>query len=120
MIFISNLSKQAIYKKDRAILSRCTTIDVTLSAQGVISRIKTVLPHIKIYAALKGRGKNGSRDITDEAIKQEVFEWISSEEFLNHPRVRGRELNFRLFDQVYKYRYGGLEDWKELSYRAGG
>ena len=120
VVFISNLSKQAIYKKDRAILSRCTTIDVTLSAQGVISRIKTVLPHIKIYAALKGRGKNGSRDITDEAIKQEVFEWISSEEFLNHPRVRGRELNFRLFDQVYKYRYGGLEDWKDLSYRAGG
>lgn len=120
VIFISNLSKQQIYKKDRAILSRCTTIDITLTARDVIKRIQTVLPHIKIYAALKGKGKNGGRDITDDAIKKEVFEWISSDEYLNHPKMRGKEINFRLFDQCYKYRYGGLEDWRELSYRAGG
>lgn len=120
VIFISNLPKQAIYKKDRAILSRCTVIDITLSARDIIKRIKTVLPHIKIYSALKGKGKNGSRDITNDAIKKEVFEYISSDEFLNNPKMRGKEINFRLFDQVYKYRYGELDDWKQLALRAGG
>lgn len=120
VIFISNLSKQAIYKKDRAILSRCTCIDITLTAKDVIKRIKTVLPHIKIYAALRGKGKGGGRDITDEAIKQEVFDYISSDEFLENPKMRGKEINFRVFQQSYLYRYGGLPSWKELSLRAGG
>lgn len=120
VIFISNLSKQAIYKKDRAILSRCTCIDITLAAKDVIKRIQTVLPYIKIYAALKGKGKNGGLDITDNAIKKEVFEFMSSEEFLNNPRIRGKELNFRMFNQIYTYRYADLPDWKTLSYRAGG
>lgn len=120
VIFISNLSKKEIYKKDRALPSRCTCIDITLRARDVIRRIETVLPHIKIFAALKGRGKNGGRDITNDAIKKEVFEWISSDEFLNDPRMRGKELNFRMFNQVYTYRYAELPDWKQLSFRAGG
>lgn len=119
VIFISNLTKQTIYKKDRAILSRCTCIDITLTAKDIIKRIQTVLPHIKIYAALKGRGKGGGRDITDEAIKQEVFDYISSDEYLDNPKMRGKEISFRLFDQVYKMRAGGLPDWKQLALRGG-
>lgn len=120
VVFISNLSKQAIYKKDRAILSRCTCIDITLTAKSVIKRIETVLPYIKIYAALKGRGKNGGRDITDDSIKKEVFEYMSSDEFLNNPRMRGKECNFRMFNQIYLYRYAELPEWKTLALRAGG
>lgn len=94
VIFISNLNKSVIYKKDRALLSRCTVVDIVLRAKDVIKRIKTVLPTIKIYKAL---GPKDKRDITDEKIKQEVFDYISSEEFLSHPKMRGKEINFRRF-----------------------
>lgn len=113
VIFISNLTKKDIYKKDRAILSRCTVIDIVLRAKDVINRIQTVLPHIKVFDI---RGRN----IANDEGKKIVFEWISSEEFLNDPRMRGKEVNFRLFNQVYAFWYAGLENWKNLAYRAGG
>lgn len=113
VIFISNLTKQTIYKKDRALLSRCTCIDIVLSAKDVIKRIETVLPSIKIYNI-------DGQDISDDAIKQEVFEYISSDEFLENPRMRGKEINFRLFNQCFIYRFAGFENWKQLCFRAGG
>lgn len=98
VIFISNLKKAEIYKRDSALLTRCTCIDVVLSAQGVMKRIETVLPYIKVYKAMGARGSEG-KDITDEEIKKEVFEFMNSDEFLKDPRVRGKDLNFRVFDR---------------------
>lgn len=119
VIFISNLTKAEIYKRDSALLTRCTCIDVVLSAQGVMKRLETILPHIKIYKAMGARGSEG-KDITDEGLKQEVFDFMNSDEFLKNPKVRGKELNFRTFDGIYKMRYAGLENWKERAYAAGG
>lgn len=119
VIFISNLTKAEIYKRDSALLTRCTCIDVVLSAQGVMKRLQTVLPHIKVYKAMGARGSEG-KDITDEELKQEVFDFMNSDEFLKNPKVRGKELNFRVFDQVYKLRYAGLPNWKERAYACGG
>lgn len=119
VIFISNLTKAEIYKRDSALLTRCTCIDVVLSAQGVMKRLETILPHIKIYKAMGARGSEG-KDITDEGLKQEVFDFMNSDEFLKNPKVRGKELNFRTFDQIYKLRYAELPNWKERAYAAGG
>ena len=119
VIFISNLKKAEIYKRDSALLTRCTCIDVVLSAQGVMKRIETVLPYIKIYKAMGARGSEG-KDITDEEIKKEVFEFMNSDEFLKDPRVRGKDLNFRVFDQLYKLRVGLPDKWKKLAYSCGG
>ena len=119
VIFISNLKKAEIYKRDSALLTRCTCIDVVLSAQGVMKRIETVLPYIKIYKAMGARGSEG-KDITDEEIKKEVFEFMNSDEFLKDPRVRGKDLNFRVFDQLYKLRIGLPDKWKKLAYSCGG
>lgn len=119
VIFISNLTKAEIYKRDSALLTRCTCIDVVLSAQGVMKRLQTVLPHIKVYKAMGARGSEG-KDITDEELKQEVFDFMNSDEFLKNPKVRGKELNFRVFDQVYKLRYAELPNWKERAYACGG
>lgn len=119
VIFISNLKKAEIYKRDSALLTRCTCIDVVLSAQGVMKRIETVLPYIKVYKAMGARGSEG-KDITDEEIKKEVFEFMNSDEFLKDPRVRGKDLNFRVFDQLYKLRVGLPDKWKKLAYSCGG
>lgn len=119
VIFISNLTKAEIYKRDSALLTRCTCIDVVLSAQGVMKRLQTVLPHIKVYKAMGARGSEG-KDITDEELKQEVFDFMNSDEFLKNPKVRGKELNFRVFDQIYKLCYAELPNWKERAYACGG
>jgi hypothetical protein len=119
VIFISNLTKAEIYKRDSALLTRCTCIDVVLSAQGVMKRLQTVLPHIKVYKAMGARGSEG-KDITDEELKQEVFDFMNSDEFLKNPKVRGKELNFRTFDQIYKLRYAELPNWKDRAFACGG
>lgn len=117
VIFISNLTRNDIYKKDRALLSRCTYVDIVLTATDVIKRIGTVLPHIKIYKAFS---KGESKDITNAEMKQEVYDYISSDEFTKNPKLRGKEINFRLFSQIYLYRHAELPNWKELAFRAGG
>ena len=119
VIFISNMKKSEIYKRDPALLTRCTCIDVVLSAQGVMKRIETVLPYIKVYKAMGARGSEG-KDITNEDIKREVFDYMNSDEFLKDPRIRGKELNFRTFDQLYKLRVGLPDKWKKLAYSCGG
>ena len=84
-----------------------------------MKRIETVLPYIKIYKAMGARGSEG-KDITDEEIKKEVFDFMNSDEFLKDPRVRGKDLNFRVFDQLYKLRIGLPDKWKKLAYSCGG
>jgi hypothetical protein len=119
VIFISNMKKSEIYKRDPALLTRCTCIDVVLSAQGVMKRIETVLPYIKVYKAMGARGSEG-KDITNEDIKREVFDFMNSDEFLKDPRIRGKDLNFRVFDQLYKLRVGLPDKWKKLAFSCGG
>ena len=113
------MKKSEIYKKDSALLTRCTCIDIVLSAQGVMKRMETVLPHIKIYKSLGARGSEG-KDITDEELKKEVFDFMKSDEFLKNPKRRGRDISFRTLDQIYKLRWAGLENWKERAYNCGG
>lgn len=108
-IFISNKSVEEIAKLDEAILTRCTQVDINLLASEVIMRMKSVLPSIKVFNA---RGQ----DITKEDIKEEVFEYISSETFLKDPRMKGKKISFRLFNNTYKLRYGGSPKWKELAF----
>lgn len=108
-IFISNKTPEEIAKIDAAILTRCSQVDINLLASEVMLRMKSVLPSIPIYKA------NG-QDITNPAIKQEVFDYISSETFLKDPRMKGKKLNFRLFNNVYKLRYGGSPKWKDLAF----
>lgn len=108
-IFISNKSVEEIAKLDAAILTRCSQVDINLLAHEVILRMKSVLPTIKVFNA-KGQ------DITKPDIKQEVFEYISSETFLKDPRMKGKKISFRLFNNTYKLRYGGSPKWKELAF----
>ncbi len=119
VIFISNLNKSEIYKKDSALLTRCTCIDIVLSAQGVMKRMETILPRIKIYKSLGAKGSD-VKDITDPALKQEVFDFMKSDEFMKNPKVRGKSLNFNVFDKIYKLRWSGLENWKERAFNCGG
>ena len=119
VIFISNLTYDDIYKKDRALPTRCITLDITLRAEDVINRIKTCLPNIKIYKAIKRRGDlDETRDITDEAIKQEVFDFMISDEFQKFIKSEGRELNFRSFNKIYLLRHAELPNWKRLARAA--
>lgn len=119
IIFITKLSKTEFGKKDEVLLDKCTCIDIITSAQGNMKRLETILPHLKIYKNMDAKGNNG-KDITDEDIKYEVFDFMNSDEFLKNPKVRGKEINFRTFDDIYKLRYAGLENWKDRAYAAGG
>ena len=112
-IFISNLDKQEIAARDPggAVIGRCSSVDINLLAKDVILRIQTLLPKIEVFDT---RG----RDITNAELKQEVFNYISSDTFLKDPRVAGQRISFRLFQNVYKFRYANLPNWKELAFGA--
>lgn len=117
VIFISNLTYDDIYKKDRALPTRCITLDITLRAEDVINRIRTCLPNIKIYKAIKRRGDlDESKDITDEAIKKEVFDFMISDEYRKDPRFGDKEINFRTFNKIYMLRHAELPNWKRLAF----
>lgn len=110
-IFISNLDVNEIKAKDEALLTRCTNVDINLLAKDVILRIQTLLPSIQVFDA-KGH------DISNPETKQEVFNYISSDTFLQDPRMNGKRISFRLFQNVYKLRYANLPNWKELAFGA--
>lgn len=117
VIFISNLTYDDIYKKDRALPTRCISLDITLKAEDVINRIRTCLPNIKIYKAIKKRGDlDESKDITDEAMKQEVFEYMISDEYRKDPKFGDKEINFRTFSKIYMLRHAELPNWKRLAF----
>ena len=110
-IFISNLSRSDLEKSPsmQALLGRCTAVDIQLMASDIILRIESVLPQKKIYNT---RGQ----DISDPAIKEEVFEFMKSPEFMEDPRIKNANISFRLFDKIYMFRYAGLPNWKEMAY----
>ena len=110
-IFISNLSAADLLKNAAMapLLTRCTTVDIQLTPAEVILKMEVALPSMHIYDA---RGK----DITKPELMQEVFEYIRSPEFLDDPRLSGKQLSFRLFHQAYRFRYAGFPNWKELSF----
>lgn len=112
-IFISNLFKEDLEKSPAMapLLTRCTAVDIKLMAEDIIYKIESILPHIKIY-------NNSGKDITNEQMKQEVFEFMKSDEFLKDPRLKGKEksLSIRLFTKIYLFRYAGLPNWKELAF----
>jgi hypothetical protein len=110
-IFISNLSAADLLRSPAMapLLTRCNTVDIQLTREEVITKMEVALPGMHIYDA---RGK----DITKDDLKTEVFEYIKSPEFLNDPRLSGKQISFRIFHQAYKFRYAGFPNWKELSF----
>ena len=65
---------------DVALLTRCDLVDIKVTRDEVLTRIRYLLPEIKIYDA---NGKN----ISKSGLKKEVFRWISSPTFLNDRRM---------------------------------
>lgn len=116
IIFISNLSREYIAKKDEALLTRCNIMDISLTPTGIIQRMAMVLDSVRIYATKQENGR--PIDITNESIKKEVFNYLKSDEFLKDSRVEGHTLSFRLLNKVYIFRYAGEPNWKELAFRA--
>lgn len=110
-IFISNLSAADLLRSPAMapLLTRCNTVDLQLTREEVITKMEAALAGMHIYDA---RGK----DITKDDLKTEVFEYIKSPEFLNDPRLSGKQISFRIFHQAYKFKYAGFPNWKELSF----
>lgn len=111
VIFISNMSRQEIKAKDAALLTRCSVVDISINNNEFLERLNALLPALKIYDA---RGKN----IAEKKMKKDVFDWISSDDFLNHPKMQGNCLNFRSFIKAYKARYAKIPLWKEMSFAS--
>lgn len=114
VIIISNMKKDDIKKLDEALVTRCHTVEVSLTNQEILDRLEGLLDDFKIYDA-------NNRDISDDDMKREVFDWISSEEFLNDERIQGKLLNFRLFVNTYKALYAmgdGSDDWKQVAFQG--
>lgn len=111
VIFISNMSRQEIKAKDAALLTRCSVVDISINNEEFLERLNALLPVFKIYDA---RGKN----IAEKKMKKEVYDWISSDDFLNHPKMQGNSLDFRTFIKAYKARYAKIPMWKEISFAS--
>lgn len=111
VIFISNMTRQEIKAKDAALLTRCSVVDISINNDEFLERLSALLPALKIYNA---RGKN----IAENKMKEEVYDWISSDDFLNHPKMQGNSLDFRTFIKAYKARYAKIPLWKEMSFAS--
>lgn len=109
VIFISNMSRQEIVARDAALLTRCSVVDIHVTNDEVIERLGALLPNFQIFDA---RGKN----IANGKMKAEVYRWISSPEFLEHPKMKGKNVDFRMFIKAYKARYAKIPRWKEMSF----
>ena len=54
-------------------------------------------------------------------MKNEEFDWISSDEYLSDERMQGKTLNFRLFVNTYKALYANgddSDDWKQVAFQG--
>lgn len=109
IIFISNMSREQLLSTDASLLTRCDFVEVCVAREDMLQRIEALLPKIKIYNA------NGT-DITRDKLKQDVFKWICSPEFLEDPRMEGKPVDFRLFIRAYKARFAKLPEWKQMAF----
>jgi hypothetical protein len=93
IIFISNIPSS---KMEPAILSRSFVIDITLKAQDVITRIKSILPNVlpDVDISTKKEVLNHLIDSTDE--------------------LEGGQVNMRTFINSTKIRLSGSKNWKRL------
>lgn len=109
VIFVSNMTRKELASKDSALLTRCDLVDIKVTREEVLTRIRYLLPEIKIYDA---NGKN----ISKSGLKKEVFRWISSPTFLNDRRMRNKAIDFRVFIKAYKARYANMPNWKQMAF----
>ena len=112
VIIISNMKKSEIKKLDEALVTRARSIEVLLTNQQILDRLKELLKTFKIT-------DRDGRDITEYAMKKKVYDWISSDEFLNDQRMEGKSINFRLFINIYLDLYAnddGSDDWKQAAF----
>ena len=109
VIFVSNMTRKELASKDSALLTRCDLVDIKVTRDEVLTRIRYLLPEIKIYDA---NGKN----ISKAGLKKEVFRWISSPTFLNDRRMKNKALDFRVFIKAYKARFANLPNWKQMAF----
>jgi hypothetical protein len=116
VIFISNLSKEYIGKKDSALLTRCLYVNVNIKPSDMIERMRKVLPTVKIYAARKLNGE--PQDVTQPELLEKVFNFLSSDEFINAPQNRGKSISFRILNQIYLLALSGASEttWHRLAF----
>lgn len=114
IIFISNMTKKQIEAKDAALLTRCMSIDITMSQEDTINRIKTCLPGIKYYASKKINGK--PVDITNEEDKREVMDYMLSTEFREMlDRKSSVQISFRTLINLCKLKAADPSNWKSCA-----
>ena len=112
VIIISNMKMSEIKKLDGALVTRAMSIEVLLTNQEILDRLKELLRTFKIT-------DNKGRDITEYTKKKMVYDWLSSDEFLNDPRMEGKSINFRMFIHTYTALYGSeddSDDWKQVAF----
>lgn len=107
-VFITNLP---LYKIDSALLTRCDVIDVTLRRNDIGEIIRSQLANIEIPVHQRATGKTINIG-TNEELKQEVLEFLLSDEYKKHMMAHSMPLNFRLFKLAYTYAYNNPESWK--------
>lgn len=111
IIFISNMTRKQIEAKDAALLTRCLSIDITLSQEDTINRIKTCLPGIRYYAAKKVEGR--PVDITNEEDKRAVMEYMMGTEFRSIlSRKSQAQVSFRTLINLCKLKASDPVNWK--------
>ena len=118
VILLSELTKKELLEKEPTILDNCTNIDIIETAKNSLMKLETILPHLKFYKTLDSKG-SVVKDITLDDVKQDVFNFINSDAFLKNPKIRGKEITYRIFDEVYKLRYAELDNWKDIAIYAG-
>lgn len=93
IIFISNLDKN---KMDKPVMTRCSTVDVSMTPDEMIERMQTILDGGKYMV-----------DISIE-IKQECLDLIAE-----HKQAEG--ISMRTLEEVVIYRNEDPDEWRDLA-----
>jgi hypothetical protein len=111
IIMISNLSKEDIDRKDRALLTRTVNVDVQFKEDDMLKLIQSNLENIKIYKKVNASGQTIEIGQNME-LKREVLEFLKSPEFR---RNSVSKINYRTFIKAYIFAYSGDKNWKRLA-----
>lgn len=75
--------------------------------------METILPSLKIFKALSPNGNE--KDITNEDLKTETLNYMKSETFMKNPNIRGKEITYRIFQNLYKLKWANVIDFEKRS-----
>jgi len=109
IVFITNLP---VRKVDSALLTRCDVIDVKLKTEDISKIMRARISGVKVPASNRVTGATVDLAAGKDALKNEVLEFILSDEYMAHIKKYNMNLNWRLFQKAFTFACMDPSAWR--------